>query len=329
MKETILSGIQPTGQLHIGNLAGAIKNWVKLQDEYKCYYMIADLHSLTAYYSNYKVIKDNVFDIYVDLLSCGIDLNKSILFIQSAVPAHTQLHILFSMITPLGWLQRNPTYKEKIKEMKDKDLSNYGFLGYPVLQASDILIYKAEKVPVGQDQVSHLEITREIARRFNHFYGKYFPEPEPLLTEIPKVMGFDGRKMSKSYNNAIYLSDSKQEIFQKIRKYITDTKKIYKNDPGNPANCTLFPLYKIFAIQEKISDIKSGCKSGKLGCVECKKIIAELINKHLETYREKRAYFMSHKDKVKEYISENNKKANEIANKNIQEIYEKVGLKYE
>ncbi len=329
MKKIVLSGIQPTGKLHIGNLAGAIKNWVKIQDEYKCFYMIADLHSLTSYYSNFNEIKDNVFDIYIDLLSCGIDLSKSKLFIQSAVPAHTQLHLIFSMITPLGWLQRNPTYKEKIIEMKDKDLSNYGFLGYPVLQAADILIYKAEKVPVGQDQVSHLEITREIARRFNYFYGNYFPEPEPLLTEIPKILGFDGRKMSKSYNNAIFLSDSKNEILQKVRKYITDTKKIYKNDPGNPQNCTLFPLYKIFTDKDKTDEIKEGCKSGKLGCVECKKKIAEIINKSLEIYREKREYFLAHKNEVTEYIMENNRQVNEIANKNIKEIYEIVGLKYE
>jgi len=329
LKNVVLSGIQPTGKLHIGNFAGAIKNWVKIQDDYKCYYMIADLHSLTAYYSNYNEIKENVFDIYIDLLSCGINLDKSTLFIQSAVPAHTQLHIIFSMLTPLGWLQRNPTYKEKIKEMKDKDLSNYGFLGYPVLQAADILIYKANKVPVGQDQISHLEITREIARRFNNFYGNFFPEPEPLLTEIPKVLGFDGRKMSKSYDNAIYLSDDRETILSKIKKYITDTNKVYKNDPGDPNKCSLFPLYNIFANRDTIEDVVSGCKSGKLGCVECKRKISTIINKELSPYKEKKEYYLSHKDEVKEYIEENNKKANKVADENIEAAYKRIGLSYD
>lgn len=328
MKRVVLSGIQPTGKLHIGNLAGAIRNWVRIQDEYKCFYMIADLHSLTAYSNNYKEIKENVLDIYIDLLACGIDLSKSVLFIQSEIPAHTQLHLILSMITPLGWLQRNPTYKEKIIEMQDKDLSNYGFLGYPVLQAADILIYRAEKVPVGQDQVSHLEITREIARRFNHFYGKFFPEPEPLLTTSPKVLGFDGRKMSKSYNNAIYLADPPEEVLQKVKKYVTDTKKVYKNDPGNPEHCSVFPLYGIFAPEDETKQVDKGCRSGQRGCVDCKKRCAELIMESLKSYREKRQYYMKNINELKKHIKENNEKAQAVALKNIREIYNKVGLIY-
>lgn len=327
-KEIILSGIQPTGKLHLGNLAGAVKNWVKIQNDYKCYYMIADLHSLTSYYSNYKEIAPNVLELYIDLIACGIDVEKSILFIQSAVPAHSQLHLIFSMLTPLGWLQRNPTYKEKIREIKNKDLTNYGFLGYPVLQAADILIYKANKVPVGEDQISHLEITREIARRFNNFYGNYFPEPQPLLTEVPKIFGFDGRKMSKSYNNAIFLSDTDEEIKNKIKKYITDTKKIYKNDPGNPKRCFLFPLYKAFSNSDIIKDVENNCKSGKLGCVECKNKMAEIIIKSLKEFRENRKNLLSKIDKIKKIIIENNIKANDVAQKTISEVYDIIGLNY-
>ncbi len=329
--ETVLSGIQPTGKLHLGNYIGAIQNWVNIQNsgKYKCIYMIADVHSLTLYIGKYKEINDNVIDIYMDLLSCGIDLEKSILFVQSAVPAHFQLHLILSMLTPLGWLERNPTFKEKIKELKDKELNNYGFLGYPVLQAADILLYKGEKVPVGMDQLPHLEITREIARRFNYFYNDYFPEPQPLLTPVPKLSGTDGRKMSKSYNNAIYLSDTPETITNKLKKFITDTNKIYKNDPGNPDNCTVYPLYKIFADEEKVKEVEIECKKGALGCVQCKKNIANIINKSLEKYREKKSYFLSHKDEVKEWIVENNRKANEIATKTINEVYELIGLNYE
>jgi tryptophanyl-tRNA synthetase len=327
-KGVILSGIQPTGKLHLGNWAGAIKNWVKLQDEYKCFYMIADLHALTAYYSNPKEIKNNVIELYIDLVACGIDLNKSVLFIQSSVPAHSELNLIFGMITPLGWLQRNPTFKEKIKEMKNMDLNNYGFLGYPVLQAADILIYKADKVPVGEDQLAHLEITREIARRFNYLYGEFFPEPQALLTEVPKILGFDGRKMSKSYNNAIYLSDSEDEIKSKVMKYITDTKKIYKNDPGNPENCNLFPLYKAFANKEVKNDINEDCRSGKLGCVECKNKIAKIIIEILKDYKEKRNILLKNKNKLVDYIRDNNEKANSVAKKTIEEVYELIGLKY-
>ncbi|MDD5067540.1 MAG: tryptophan--tRNA ligase, partial [bacterium] len=245
--EIVLSGIQPTGKLHLGNYIGAIKNWVKIQEEYHCIYMIADLHSLTTLTGKPQPLQENIIDIYMDLLACGIDVQKSILFIQSSVPAHTQLHLILSMITPLGWLERNPTFKEKKQELKNMDINNYGFLGYPVLQAADILIYKANKVPVGYDQLPHLEITREIARRFNSLYQEYFPEPQPLLTQVPKIVGYDGRKMSKSYDNAVYLSDSPEVIENKLKKFITDPKKIRKNDPGDPNICTIFPFYRIFA----------------------------------------------------------------------------------
>ncbi len=328
--KTVLSGIQPTGKMHLGNYIGAIQNWVKIQDsgEYKCLYMIADIHSLTLYYGNYNEIKDNTVDIFMDLLACGIDVEKSIVFIQSAIPGHAQLHLILSMLTPLGWLERNPTFKEKIKELKDKDLNNYGFLGYPVLQAADILLYMGERVPVGQDQLPHLEITREIARRFNHFYGDFFPEPKPLLTNVPKLLGSDGRKMSKSYDNAIYLSDSPEVLTNKIKKFITDTKKIYKNDPGNPNNCSVFLLYKIFADTDTQNDVSHNCKNGSLGCVNCKLNIAKIINESLEPYREKKKYYSQNKNMVVDLIKENNKKAGEIADNTINRVYDRVGLRY-
>jgi len=326
--ETILSGIQPTGKLHLGNYIGAIKNWVELQEKYRCYYMIADLHSLTVYYTNTEELQENILELYIDLLSAGLSDEKSVIFLQSGVPAHSQLHLLLSMITPLGWLERNPTYKEKIKELKQYELNTYGFLGYPVLQAADILIYKAQKVPVGQDQIPHLEITREIARRFNYLYGEYFPEPQPILTPVPKIAGTDGKKMSKSYNNAIYMSDPPEVIEKKIRMYITDTKKIYKNDPGNPENCTLFPFYKIFADKEIQKEIISGCASGKLGCVACKKRASKLIIDALQPFREKREELKKNKKQVWERLKAGTEKAKKVANTHLEEILEKMKLNF-
>lgn len=327
--EVVLSGIQPTGKLHLGNYIGAVKNWVNIQEKYHCYYMIADLHSLTTTTDNIKKVNDNVLDIYMDLLACGIDTQKCILFIQSAIPSHTQLHLILSMITPLGWLERNPTFKEKKQELKNLNLNNYGFLGYPVLQAADILIYKANKVPVGTDQLPHLEITREIARKFNSTFKPYFPLPEPLLTKVPKIAGIDGRKMSKSYNNAIYLSDSPDILEKKLKKFITDPKKIYKNDPGDPEKCTVYPFYKSFASESLKSSTEKGCRNGSRPCVECKKEIAEIINKELIPYREKKEDYKKNMDFINKTIKENNEKANKIAIKHIKEIYQLSGMIYE
>ena len=326
--ERVLSGSQPTGKLHLGNYIGAVKNWVKIQEKYECFFFIADLHSLTTQSGQSNALKEIVLDQYIDLMACGIDVNKSVLFIQSAIPAHTQLHLILSMITPLGWLERNPTYKEKKEELKNLELNNYGFLGYPVLQAADILIYKANWVPVGMDQLPHLEITREITRKFNNTFGPYFPEPQPLLTEIPKVIGIDGRKMSKSYNNAIYLSDSPEIIEKKFKKFITDPEKIYKNDPGSPEKCTVFPFYKFFADKKAEKEVEAGCKDGSRGCVECKKILAEIVNNELKPYREKRENMKKNIDFILKTINDNNKKASQIAEGNIKEIYNIVGLKH-
>jgi tryptophanyl-tRNA synthetase len=321
--KTILSGMRPTGKLHIGHYAGVLKNWVRLQNEYRCFFMVADLHALTTEYENTKEIKQNVYEIVYDWLSCGIDPQKAVVFCQSDVPEHCELHLIFSMITPLGWLYSCPTYKEQLKEQSSKDLKTYGFLGYPVLQAADILLYNAECVPVGKDQIPHIELTREIARRFNNFYGNYFVEPQPLLTEAPYIPGIDGRKMSKSYNNCIYLSDSEEEINKKVYQMFTDPNKIRKNDPGNPENCVVLAFHKVFN-QEKAKEIESLCREGKLGCVEDKINLAKLLNEILTPIREKRKSFT--KEKIDEILIEGQQKASSVAKKTLADVKKLVGI---
>jgi len=321
--KTILSGMRPTGKLHIGHYAGVLKNWVRLQNEYRCFFMVADLHALTTEYENTKEIKQNVYEIVSDWLSCGIDPQKAVVFCQSDIPEHSELHLIFSMITPLGWLYSCPTYKEQLKEQSAKDLKTYGFLGYPVLQAADILLYNAECVPVGKDQIPHIELTREIARRFNNFYSNYFVEPQPLLTEAPYIPGIDGRKMSKSYNNCIYLSDSEEEINKKVYQMFTDPNKIRKNDPGNPENCVVLAFHKVFN-QEKAKEIESLCREGKLGCVEDKINLAKLLNEILAPIREKRKSFT--KEKIDEILIEGQKKASSVAKKTLADVKKLVGI---
>jgi tryptophanyl-tRNA synthetase len=321
--KTILSGMRPTGKLHIGHYAGVLKNWVRLQNEYRCFFMVADLHALTTEYENTKEIKQNVYEIVSGWLSCGIDPQKAVVFCQSDIPEHCELHLIFSMITPLGWLYSCPTYKEQLKEQSAKDLKTYGFLGYPVLQAADILLYNAECVPVGKDQIPHIELTREIARRFNNFYGNYFVEPQPLLTEAPYIPGIDGRKMSKSYNNCIYLTDDEEEINKKVRQMFTDPNKIRKNDPGNPENCVVLAFHKVFN-QEKVKEIESLCREGKLGCVEDKTNLAKLLNEILAPIREKRKSFT--KEKINEILVEGQQKASSVAKKTIADVKKLVGI---
>jgi len=321
--KTILSGMRPTGKLHIGHYAGVLKNWLKLQNEYRCFFMVADLHALTTEYENTKEIKQNVYEIVSLWLSCGIDPQKAVVFCQSDIPEHSELHLIFSMITPLGWLYACPTYKEQLKEQSAKNLKTYGFLGYPVLQAADILLYNAEYVPVGKDQIPHIELTREIARRFNNFYGNYFVEPQPLLTESPYIPGIDGRKMSKSYNNCIYLTDTEEEIDKKVYQMFTDPNKIRKNDPGNPENCVVLAFHKVFN-QQNVKEIETLCRKGKLGCVEDKKNLAKLLNEILAPIREKRKTFT--KEKIDEVLLEGKQKASAVAKKTICEIKKLIGL---
>ena len=327
-KKTILSGMRPTGPLHIGHLLGALKNWKKLQDEgYNCFYMIADYHALSTEYASSERIKEYVLEVSLDFLISGLDPEKSTIFIQSEVYQHSELNLIFSMITPISWLERNPVYKEQLEQIKGKDLHTYGFLGYPVLQAVDILIYKANYVPIGVDQLPHLELTREIARRFNHLYGETFPVPEPLLTETPKIPGTDGRKMSKSYGNCIYLKDEEEVIKEKVSKMFTDPKRIYKKDPGHPETCPVFAYQKIFN-EKRAGEIEKECKNAKIGCTECKKELGEVLSLFLKPMREKRKEMEKDKENLWKILKKGSEKAKEVAEKTMDEVKTKTGLKY-
>ncbi|MBW1822986.1 MAG: tryptophan--tRNA ligase, partial [Deltaproteobacteria bacterium] len=286
----------------------------------------ADWHALTSEYENTGGIKDSIQDMVIDWLSAGIDPEKSTLFIQSKILEHAELHLLLSMIVPLPWLERNPTYKEQQEEMSNKDLTTYGFLGYPVLQAADIIMYKARKVPVGKDQVPHLELTREIVRRFNYLYKNVFPEPEQILTEMSKVLGIDRRKMSKSYNNAIYLSDTPKEIENKVSQMITDPQRKRKNDPGDPDICNVFSFHKLYSADDQVSMVDSECRKAGIGCVECKKIMAGNLVDHLAPFQEKRAYYLSHGEKVMEILNKGTEQARSIARQTMEEVREAIKL---
>ena len=295
-KPRVLSGMRPTGKLHLGNYVGALANWVKLQDsgQYDCFFFIADWHALTSDYADTSLVKQNSIEVTIDYLAAGLDPEESVLFIQSHVPQHAELHLLFSMITPLGWLERVPTYKEQRENIQDKDLGTYGFLGYPVLQAADILIYQPDFVPVGEDQASHIELTREIARRFNSLYPlssakrEVFPEPKTLLTPSPKLPGTDGRKMSKSYNNTILLSEPEASIRQKLKTMVTDPARVRRTDPGNPDVCPVGDLHKIFSSKDTMAKVYSGCRSAGIGCIECKGWAADALVETLAPIQKRR-----------------------------------------
>ena len=283
VRDIVLSGMRPSGKLHLGNYYGALVNWLELQKQFQCFYMVADWHALTSDYADTSSVEANVWDMVLDWLASGLDPTQCVIFRQSWIKEHAELHLMLSMITPVPWLERNPTYKEQIQEVKNKDLSTYGFLGYPVLQAADILVYKATRVPVGEDQLPHLELTREIARRFNHFYGDTFPEPQAMLTRSPKILGVDGRKMSKSYNNAVLISDSKEQVAAKVKVMYTDPTKIRVNDKGHPEGCVVYNTHKLYT--PEVADIKQRCEAGTLGCVACKGRLIETLNAGLEPIR--------------------------------------------
>lgn len=327
VKKRVLSGMRPTGKLHLGHLHGTLQNWIELQNEYDCFFFAADWHALTSEYENTGGIKNSIQDMVIDWLSAGIDPEKSTLFIQSKILEHAELHLLLSMIVPLPWLERNPTYKEQQEEMSNKDLTTYGFLGYPVLQAADIIMYKARKVPVGKDQVPHLELTREIVRRFNYLYKNVFPEPEQILTEMSKVLGIDRRKMSKSYNNAIYLSDTPKEIENKVSQMITDPQRKRKNDPGDPDICNVFSFHKLYSADDQVSMVDSECRKAGIGCVECKKMMAGNLVDHLAPFQEKRAYYLSHGEKVMEILNKGTEQARSIARQTMEEVREAIKIK--
>jgi len=312
--------MRPTGPLHLGNLHGALMNWINMQDEYDCFFFIADWHALTSDYEDPRMVPDHVKAIMIDWLSAGLTPDKSTLFVQSNIKEHAELFLILSMITPVPWLERNPTYKDQIIQINNKDLSTFGFLGYPVLQAADIIMYKANGVPVGVDQVPHVEITREIARRFNYFYGEVFPEPDAILTQTPKILGLDRRKMSKSYNNAIYLSDTPDEIKSKVLQMITDPQRARKSDPGNPDVCNVYEFHKLYSDAETVSTTDSACRNAEIGCVECKKVMAEFLIKGLKPIHEKRAYYLERPDLVDEIFVTGCEKAGKVARKTMEEV---------
>lgn len=318
--------MRPTGKLHIGHILGALKNWARLQDEYQCFYMVADLHALTSEYEDTSKMQENIREMVIDWLACGLDPARSTFLVQSRIPEHSELHLILSMITPVSWLERCPTYKEQMHEIKGKDLSTYGFLGYPVLQAADITLYKASVVPIGEDQLPHLELTREIVRRFDQFFGNVLPEPQALLTDVPRLLGTDGRKMSKSYNNAIYIADSQDEIKRKIMAMVTDPQRLRPTDPGHPDICSVFAYHKIFS-PEQLAEIQEKCVSGKRGCVECKKILLENVLKFLAPVQEKRKMFEQDLPYIDKVLAEGTAKAREFAQATIAEVKKAVRLR--
>jgi tryptophanyl-tRNA synthetase len=305
----IVSGMRPTGKLHLGHFHGVLSNWLELQKDYDCFFFAADWHSLTTEYADTSGIRESIRDMVLDWIAFGIDPEKSTIFCQSAVHQHAELNLILSMITPVSWLERNPTYKEMQENLAAKDLSTFGFLGYPVLMAADIILYRATKVPVGHDQLPHLEITREITRRFNHLYGHVFPEPAALLTEFPKVLGLDGRKMSKSYGNAIFLSETAEETRKKVLSMVTDAKRVRRIDPGEPNDCVAWSLNSKYLPSAKQEELCAACRTAAIGCVDCKKIQAEALVEALEPFRKRRNELSASPSIVDEILAEGAAKA--------------------
>ncbi|RLC73574.1 MAG: tryptophan--tRNA ligase [Chloroflexi bacterium] len=322
-KGRVFSGARPTGKQHIGNYLGALQNWVKLQDEYECIYCAVDIHALTTM-EDVGRLKENIREMVLDWLAVGLDPERSILFVQSWVPEVMELHTLLSMVTPLGWLLRVPTFKEKARRQPEN--VNYGLVGYPVLMAADILLYKADTVPVGEDQLPHLELTREIARRFHNLFGHVFPLPEAKLTSYPLVLGLDGvNKMSKSYNNHIELAASPEETLQRVMSAFTDPARRYRSDPGHPDTCNIYRLHHFFN-PERTSEIAEECRKAGIGCVECKKLLAQGINQALAPFRERRAQIAARSEYVEEILNEGARRAQAIARETIHEVKERIGL---
>jgi tryptophanyl-tRNA synthetase len=318
--------MRPTGRLHLGNLVGALENWVKLQDEYESYYFVADWHMLTTDYAQTSDLQNNIREMVTDWLAVGIDPAKATLFVQSRLPEHAELHLLFSMVTPLGWLERVPSYKEQLENIPDRELHTYGFLGYPLLQAADILMYKANCVPVGEDQVPHVELTREVARRFNNFYGELLPEPEALLTRTPRLRGTDGRKMSKSYNNAIYLSDPPELVIQKTATMMTDPARKRRYDPGDPDVCPVFDHHRIFSSDEVIGRVNRECRTAEIGCVDCKKLMAAHLNQKLQPIQQRRKVYEEHPQRIWDILDQGTAHARSFAQATMAEVRKAVNL---
>jgi tryptophanyl-tRNA synthetase len=346
--------MRPTGKLHIGHYTGALQNWTRLQNDYDCFFFVADWHALTTDYANTSRVKANIFEMVFDWLAAGLDPEKATIFIQSHVPQHAELHLLLSMMTPLGWLERVPTYKDQKENLKEKDLNTYGFLGYPLLQSADILMYKASYVPVGEDQVAHVEITREIARRFNQFYPSrevrtvgatvgsstqeqceqhiaVFPEPQPLLTIAPRLPGTDGRKMSKSYGNSILLSDPEAEVRKKLKTMVTDPARIRRTDPGNPDVCPVGDLHKIFSTPETMTEVRQGCTTAGIGCIQCKGWVADNIVSILNPIQERRRKYEDNPKLAWDILEAGSARARAAADATMTEVREAMymSLNYE
>jgi len=323
----IVSGMRPTGRLHLGHLIGTLHNWRRLQERADCFFFVADWHALTTDYDRSEGVAANVLEMVIDWLAAGIDPARATIFVQSAVPEHAELHLLLSMITPVGWLERVPTYKEMQQQFEDCDLSTYGFLGYPVLQAADILMYRATGVPVGADQVPHVELTREIARRFNHLFGDTFVEPQALLTEMPRVPGLDGRKMSKSYGNAVYLADSAAEVKAKLSRMMTDPRRARRHDPGDPDDCPAYNLHRVYCTPEELAYTAHGCRTAGIGCLECKQIMIARAEEELTPIRERRARLAERPDDVRDLLAGGTARARAAAAEMMTVVRERVGLR--
>ena len=331
MKQRVLSGMRPTGALHLGHYHGALKNWVKLQDEFDCFYFVADWHALTTHYEDHADLERNVYDMVVDWLAAGIDPARATLFIQSRLPEHAELFTLLAMGTPLSWLERVPTYKDQIEQLRGKDLATYGFLGYPLQQAADILIYKAAFVPVGEDQAPHVEITREVARRFNHLYGRgetVLPEPAALLTETSKLPGLDGRKMSKSYGNDVAMREAPAEVERKVRRMQTDPDRVRRTDPGDPSRCPVWQFHKVYSDADTRAWVQKGCTTAGIGCLECKQPVIDAIVAEQLPWRERAEACLSNPKQVQWIVEVGTEQARGVARATMRDVRKAIGLNY-
>jgi len=325
-RKRILSGMRPTGRLHLGNLVGALANWRALQDDYDCFFMIADYHALMSEYEAPAVIAKNAREVLLDFIACGLDPERSVIFRQSDVPAHAELHLILSCYTPLGWLERNPTYKEQMRELKTRDIQNYAFLGYPVLQAADILVYRAHLVPVGEDQLPHLELAREVARRFNHLVGEpVLVEPQARLTSSPRLLGTDRRKMSKSYGNQIDIADEPDAIRRKVMSMITDPKRIRRGDPGHPDECNVCDWYQTFQPDEA-DEVARRCREAEWGCTDCKARLAEVLVAYLAEPRRRRAELAADPDRLRAILADGAARARAVADETLDLVKRLTGM---
>ena len=324
----VLSGLRPTGRVHLGNYFGALRNWVLLQERFRSYFFVADWHALTSDYASPDNIRESTFEAVADWIAAGLDPKTTTIFLQSEVKEHAELHLLLSMVTPLPWLERVPTFKDQQQQLEEKDLNTYGFLGYPLLQTADIIVYRANFVPVGEDQASHLELSREIVRRFNNFYGEVFPEPQPLFTATPKVPGLDGRKMSKSYGNTIPLTASADEIRALVMTMFTDPNRLRRKDPGNPDICNLFQFHKLFSTEETINRVDHECRTAIIGCVDDKKLLAEIMIESLRPIRQRREEINRDPGIVWNALREGNARARERAAETLSLVRKAMKIEY-